>query len=212
MYYNYDEYMREVLGYPKANDRNPVPQEEPYQASVTYRPEYEARTDLIMCYPDVYKMLTPMIRKACENLYDPITEDDVNKMALEIYFNFEVDEKREEVEENNRSVEPRGTSRSMTRGNNARFDRNLEKSIQAKPSGKEIEKVEENREEEGRIMPPRKPNNSTLLDLIKILILNQILGRPNYPGRPPMPPRPPRPPMHPRDEYTDYGDYPYWSY
>ncbi len=81
-----------------------------------------------------------------------------------------------------------------------------------KPSGKEIEKVEENREEEGRIMPPRKPNNSTLLDLIKILILNQILGRPNYPGRPPMPPRPPRPPMHPRDEYTDYGDYPYWSY
>lgn len=212
MYYNYDEYMREVLGYPKTNDRNSVPQEEAYQASVTYRPDYETRTDLTMCYPDVYKMLTPMIRKACENLYDPITEDDVNKMALEIYFNFEMDEKREETEEGNRSVETRVNNRTTSRNNNARFDRNLEKSIQAKPNQKEIEKVEENREEEERAKPPRRPNNSTLLDLIKILILNQILGRPTHPGRPPMPPRPPRPPMRPRDEYADYGDYPYWLY
>lgn len=213
MYYNYDEYMREVLGYPKANDRNPVPVEEPYQASVTYRQDYEARpqTDLNTCYPDVYKMLMPMIQKACGNLYDTITEDDVNKMALEIYFNFEVDEKREDGEEdNNRSIENRGNSRNNSR--NARFDRNLEKSIQAKPSQKEIERVEENRDDEDRARPPRRPNNSTLFDLIKILILNNILGRPNYPTRPPMPPRPPRPPMGPRGDYPDYGDYPYWFY
>ena len=43
----------------------------------------------------------------------------------------------------------------------------------------------------------QRRRNNTLRDLIKILILNQILGgfpiRPPFPGRPPMPPRPPFP-------------------
>lgn len=47
--------------------------------------------------------------------------------------------------------------------------------------------------------------NNTLRDLIKILILNQILGggfpiRPPFPGRPPMP-GPGRPPMPPRPPF-----------
>jgi len=77
-------------------------------------------------------------------------------------------------------------------------------------------KTEVRKEEETR---QRRPNN-TLRDLIRILIIREILGgRPNRPGRPPFPGGPggpgmpggpgPRPPM-PRPPYPrGYEDYDY---
>lgn len=77
-----------------------------------------------------------------------------------------------------------------------------------------VKKEEENR--------ASRPNNYLLRDLIKILILNQLLGRPQpprpgpgrppFPGPGPLPPRPPfpggpgpvRPPMPPQPR--DYND------
>lgn len=214
MYYNYDEYMREVLGYPP--DNRALPYEDPFQASVTYQQDYEPRQNsLTACYPDCYKMLMPMVQKACENLYDPITEDDINRMALDIYFQFEQDDDRKEEEkQENRSVEKvQATQTNSSRMAGRRFDRNLEKSISSKPITKEEMKSFENREEREERRPPRRPRNPFLFDLIKILILNQILGGIRPPHRPPMPPRPPRPPMRPREEYSEFlGNYPYSEY
>ena len=225
MYYNYDEYMKEVLGYPPNNpeDRK-VGFDDPFQASVTYRQEYQPRqqVDLTTCYPEIYKMLMPMVTKACENLYEPVTENDITRIALDIYFQFESDDRendrKEETEENNRSIPKTESIRteSSPRNNVRRFDRNLEKSITSKPTQKEEPPKEENREEERVNTFSRRPRNRLLFDLIRILILNQILGRPNFPGRPPRPRPPrPRPPIRPRDEYMGYEDdfdYPYWQY
>lgn len=53
----------------------------------------------------------------------------------------------------------------------------------------------------------RRPNNNVLRDLIRILILNRLLGGPinNIPPRP-RPPRPPMRPPYPRNNglYEDY--------
>ena len=228
MYYNYDEYMREVLGYPATNQNNQnnqnnrsdpnIPYEEFSQTPITYENNtyFRNQNDLTNYYPEIYKMLMPMVKKACDNLYEPVTEDDITKMALEIYFQFEADEVRDESNstQENRTAEKSDSSRTINSGTNKRFDRNLEKSITSKPIKKQ-EDIKENREEAEDLRQQRRPNNSLLYDLIRILILNQITGRPNFPGRPPMPPRPPRPPIRPRDEYVDYGnygDYPYWQY
>ena len=43
----------------------------------------------------------------------------------------------------------------------------------------------------------RVVNNHALRDLITILLLRELIGKPGVPGRPPMGPRPPRPPMRP---------------
>ena len=58
------------------------------------------------------------------------------------------------------------------------------------------------------------PNNPILRDLIKILLLNQLIhNRPPVPGRPPFP-GPPRPPYNPAprppfrtDDSSDYSFY-----
>lgn len=56
--------------------------------------------------------------------------------------------------------------------------------------------------------------NNTLNDLIRILILRELLGRPGFPGMPPRPrpPRPPmRPPMRPRGDMGAYNNREYFA-
>ena len=52
-----------------------------------------------------------------------------------------------------------------------------------------------NKEEKGEDRQIR--SNTNLNDLIRILILRELLGRPGFPGGRPPRPRPPRPPMRP---------------
>ena len=52
-----------------------------------------------------------------------------------------------------------------------------------------------NKEEKGEDRQIRR--NTNLNDLIRILILRELLGRPGFPGGRPPRPRPPRPPMKP---------------
>ena len=52
-----------------------------------------------------------------------------------------------------------------------------------------------NKEEKGEDRQIRR--NTNLNDLIRILILRELLGRPGFPGGRPPQPRPPRPPMRP---------------
>lgn len=73
-------------------------------------------------------------------------------------------------------------------------------------------KTKEVQEEEKR----STPGNPILRDLIKILVLNQLINnRPPRPGRPPMPPPPPRPPYNrpPRPSFRDMDDmnHPYYT-
>ena len=56
----------------------------------------------------------------------------------------------------------------------------------------DIGKAKENRTED-----KRQIRNNNLNDLIRILLLRELLGRPGFPIRPRPPVRPPRPPMRP---------------
>ena len=194
MYYqNYEDYMRSVLGYPIENQNT----HDTYNYSdMMYGPSQmptmsnRYSSEIMELYPEIYRILNPMICKICEANTKPITRELIEKMTDEIYLNLEeqplndtvvnvrvntptVSEKQEKV--NRVSTSPRSSSKTKSEENRTESK----------------EKIE-NREDRQQ----RRPNN-TLRDLIRILILNQLLGG-NFPNRPPRPPRPPmRPPMGP---------------
>ena len=81
-------------------------------------------------YPELYKLIYPMIQTACMRNTKPITEETINEMIQDVYSNFNVDD----------------VSFSETRDSNRH------------------EKVS-------------KPNNYVLNDLIRILLIRELLGR-----------------------------------
>ena len=157
----YDEYMRSVLGYQPMNfnstyDRN---YDDFFMSNTLHDMTAMSniqRQELENCYPDIYRMVFPMIQKACMQNTRTITRELIDSMTEEIYFAIEDNELSE-----NRSNDKTKTSNKET-------------------------------EDRQRII-----RNQGLNDLIRILLLRELLGRPGFPGgRPPFP-RPPRPPMRP---------------
>lgn len=82
-------------------------------------------------YPELYKLIYPMIQTACMRNTKPITGETINEMVQDVYSNFNADD----------------VSFSETRDSNRH------------------EKVS-------------KPNNYVLNDLIRILLIRELLGRP----------------------------------
>lgn len=154
----YEEYMRSVLGY------QPVDYNNTYDMGYDRfeMPDMTAMNNMQMqelenCYPDIYRIVYPMVQKACSQNTRPITRELVDSMTDEVYFAVE---DREMLENRNNKEEQTDQSTE---------DRQIVR-------------------------------NQGLNDLIRILILRELLGRPGFPGfpggRPPCP-RPPRPPMRP---------------
>lgn len=150
----YEEYMRSVLGYQPVNYNNT------YDMGYDRfeMPDMTAMNNLQMqelenCYPDIYRIVYPMVQKACSQNTRPITGELVDSMTDEVYFAVE---DREMLENRNKE-----------------------------------EKTSEATEDRQII------RNQGLNDLIRILILRELLGRPGFPGGRPPHHRPPRPPMRP---------------
>lgn len=190
MYYeNYEDYMRSVLGYPV--DR----QQDTYEAYPEYaRPVYEPLSytpqpndSTMELYPEIYRIVNPMVQKICEANTKPISRELVDAMTEEIFLNLEG-----EVEVQN-IVNVRVNTPKATNSENGKKSKASEE--EKTPRTTAIAETE-NRE-------VRQSNrNSLLRDLIRILILNQLLGRrrpprPPFPGPGNPPPRPPRPPVRP---------------
>lgn len=184
----YEEYMRNVLGYmPTYQDmeyptyRNDTNINYPMMPSNDIA-AYQECAEVEAMYPDIYKIVYPMVKKACGNNQREITEENVEAITMEIFTNVEA------------SME---TQTSITVQN-----RNKE--------GKTGVKVEENRNR-----PENRNRNFLLKDLIRILVLRELLGgnrpilprpRPPFPGGPIGPgPRPPFPgrPIQPRNYDQD---------
>lgn len=213
MYYNeYEDYMRNVLGYNNRNNINSYNEnyEQNYYSTPTYNNNYRMMQDNIEdLYPDIYKIINPMVCKICENNTRPITNELVEQMTMEVYSNIEADE----INIVNVNIETRESNKSKT------ITQKQNENREVKDSKKQQESIEDRSSNESRV--PRI-NNPLLRDLIKILILNQLLGGGSFPGRPPVRPPfprpggpniPPRPPVFPgqnprpgmRDfEYDDY--------
>ena len=148
--------------------------------------------DVENMYPEIYKIIYPMVQKACMQNNKPITEEVLDEMTSDIYNNIEADniinlnidivnnrnEKNIVSQKNHQSTETIENRNSQINTNN------VTTSVQ-------------NRE--------YRNNNNPIRDLIRILLIRELLGgRPSYrpprppfrpgPGSGPFPPRPPRPP------------------
>ena len=176
--YGYSDY---EPNFPYMSNQNITYGQMPYN----YIPNYLQRnlaTDLEDLYPEIYKIIYPMIQKICSQNTRPIDEDLLEEMTNTIYSNIEannvinlninVDNSTSENNRSETSSKPAVNNRSVS---------NVQNSA-------EKEKHKEN----------RPFNNSSLRDLIRILLIRELLGRPgNRPPRP-RPPIPPRPPIRPR--------------
>ena len=183
MYENdYEEYMRSVLGYPNNNNTYHQPTSFPYRNTIN-----EINYDDL--YPDIYKILKPMIKKICDNPnYRSITNETLEAMTTEIYNNIESDINLVNINittSPNSSELTREAEKSKNINNNTRNTVNANKVSSS--SNKEVTR--------------QCCGNPTLRDLIKILILNQLLN--NNANRPPRPPVPPRPPIMPYPPFRD---------
>lgn len=155
----YEEYMRSVLGYSPMNYQNTYDRNSENFAMTNMNVMNNMpNEELEECYPDIYRIVYPMIQKACMQNSRPMTRELVDSMTEEIYFAIE----------DNEITETRGKD---------------EKSV------KQTDTKVENRQ--------RIVRNTGLNDLIRILILRELLGRPGFPGGRPPRPMPPRPPMRP---------------
>lgn len=231
MYYqNYEDYMRQVLGYP-INDPN-------IYETYDYRNEPMSQDTYSEYYPEIYHLVNPMVCKVCEMNTHPVTKELIEKMTDEVYMAIEDTSTTVNIRVNAPKAEESRASNSNTNRNNNEEMRTSK--VRTERTSKSVNSNLENREakssnatmtesRENSAIAETRHSNSALRDLIKILILNQIFGnrprpprppRPPFPGEPGMPPprppfpgvRPPmgpggRPPMIQPREYPDYLEF-----
>lgn len=83
-YQDYDEYMRSLIGYPNMRaSMNP---------SMFVNSSMETYSDdLERMYPEVYRVVYPMVCFACDNIRTPVTEEMIDMMTDDIYDRVEAD-------------------------------------------------------------------------------------------------------------------------
>lgn len=186
MYYqNYEDYMRSVLGYPmESQNTYNTPYScsaMPYESSQMQLNDANYSDEIMDLYPDIYKIVNPMVCKICEANTKPISRELIDQMTDEIYLNLESQPEFDTVVNvtvNTQStIERPNRTQSTSQNSNSKLKKESEGA-----------KIKENREDRQR------RQNNTLRDLIRILILNRLLGG-FFPNRPPHHPRPPRPLM-----------------
>ena len=101
----YDDYIRSILGYPARNQFEQYNQEMPeYQSYQEYRnPTFNTNinisgnnVELENSYPEIYKIVYPMVTKKCENVRsETFSKSDIENMTDEIYYALE--EKQEKT-------------------------------------------------------------------------------------------------------------------
>lgn len=169
---SYEDYMRSVLGYSCMPEENPTYDNYmPYPAMNSNNVVEEM--DCEELYPDIYRIINPMVCKACNENVKPITKEVVEEITEMIY---------QAVETTEMQVKVKQTKVELKNG--------------------DVRNPNVKKED----LPETRQQNFLLRDLIKILVLKQLLQnnrppRPPFPGpnpnppRPPFPPRPPRPPF-----------------
>ena len=140
---NYDDYMRNVLGYSNMNCPNMY---------MNYPTSHQTSDHLERMYPDTYRVVYPMVVSACDMVTSPVTEEMLDQMTDDIYDRAEADGR-------------------------IHIDINVEMESREDNHSRQISA-------ESRQRRPR-PRNRFFRDLIRILLLRELLGRrPRFPGRP----------------------------
>lgn len=189
MYNNiYEEYIRNIIGYPNNTNNNCYSCNMNMEEN-SYTNSQVPKSQIEQCYPEIYKIIYPMVKKACNDNFNLNTEEEIDKITNEIYY---------AIEDNNQiniNINLENAVRTKTAENAS--NRNQKEVVNSK------ENLSEQSMNNTRNTETRRITNNNLRDLIKILIIRELLNRPNI-----RPPRPPRPPIMPRDlEYSqDYYD------
>ena len=170
--------MRQVLGYP-INDPN-IYETYDYRNENTYSSNQVqnnlTEAEMKALYPDSYNIIYPLVCKACEANNEPISKSVVDKMTDDVY---KLVERNETVV--NIKIEAQNRENSRV---SARQEMKRELTPKRTPIKNESRET-------------RQTNNPLLRDLIKILILQRLLGGGAITPPRPMPPRPPFPPVGP---------------
>ncbi len=199
MYDNqYEEYIRSVLGYPSITNRN---QNQMYQNEYPNPSQIRMRNDLEECYPEIYKIIYPMVQKACDGNMRANSKEEIEQMTDEIY---------SAIEDSNQINVNIHLGNTLSTSNTNRSQNNNELSKEKIPKKNSEKQEVENRNVDAE--NKRSPRNNNLRDLIKILLIRELLGRPHnhFPPSPPHHPRPPmRPPIMPRNYQPFYDIYEY---
>ena len=172
---SYEEYIRSILGYPQ-NDiysyNNYTYQD--YNMQNNLNRNNNINSELEDCYPEIYRIIYPMITKKCNEIMGTVTKEDIENMTDEIYYAME---EKEEVKLN------RNLTNELKTSNNSRVS---ERKPEVKMKDSEFK---ENRQ--------TRQINRGLRDLIQILIIREFFNRPRRPQFPPRPPMPrPRKPFN----------------
>ena len=212
MYNNqYEEYMRNSLGYnmPMMNMNQMGMNMNGMQEMYESENNFSCNQVVDDMYPEIYKIIYPMVCKACMAVDENISEDLVSRMVNEIYMNVENMECVQETRGSTISVSPPASKSSKSDSLSSRTGSSLSSSYSLSSSSN-ISSV-------GRQQETRQ-RNPLLRDLIRILVLRELLGNP---GRPRPPFRPPvRPPFGggmgpgqgPRPPFSGTGPRPPYEY
>lgn len=178
MYNNpYEEYMRNSLGY------NQMPSMNMNMNQCNYMDEMYETEGNFMCnqgsiedmYPEIYRIIYPMICKTCMAVNENVTEDLVSRITNEVYMNVE---NMEVMQENRSSVNTINTQANKSAKNDS-----LNRTNSSNNSSNTLSNV---RQQETR------QRNPLLRDLIRILVLRELIGNLSRPRPRPRPPfRPP---------------------
>lgn len=188
----YEEYMQDFFNYPVNGYRNTYDQmveNYPYSYSeqnmfgYNYNPspyniqnrDTMQEAEIEDYYPEIYKIVYPMVRKVCSQNNRGISKDVIDSMVEEVYSNIETNE---------------ATRLNITLNNDVRGESNS---------------IYENRDDDGENRQIRR--NNLLNDLIRILVLRELIRRPGCigPNCNPRPrPRPPRPNPWQRPPFIRY--------
>ena len=84
---SYEEYIRSILGYP--NYQNTDFMNTYNNDYIDNRPRNVSNAEIEECYPEIYKIIYPMVCKACMAINENVTEDLVSRITNEVYINVE---------------------------------------------------------------------------------------------------------------------------
>lgn len=164
---SYEEYIRSILGYPNYQNNSYMN---------TYNNDYlqdrqrdSSNEEIEGCYPEIYRIIYPMVKKACANNVESITPELIERMTNDIYSSIEADT---QINVNNVNI-------NLTNeiGTNENRSINASKKDIKPENNRSITLQEDSRRENRR--EDRQFGNRNLRDLIKILIIRELLRRGN---------------------------------
>ena len=100
----YEEYMRSVLGFDTQNTYNMYSSDSIDQMNAMNNIQQQ---ELENCYPDIYRIVYPMVQKACMNNTRMVNKELIDELTDEIYFAVEDNELTENRNSNSKNSENR---------------------------------------------------------------------------------------------------------